>query len=370
MIMPRIPRLAIVSTGIRRDLLAPLKSFSKFEVLHLYRHAEYGDLTEQDLGNTLHRYGSPVDLYRQLISARPDIIQGVEPFSLAQQPYLWACYFAARRVKARLLVAAFENRPLAVKFGAAPAFILRSLLRIYLKQSCLVIVLNEGARRNAVACGADPARVVKAMWGTWGVDLDEFSPKDPPPQAPTVLFAGRLAEEKGILVLLDALRLLCKEIPSARLLIVGDGPLRETVEAFVRKHLAPGMATVVGKVKHRNMPEYFRSATVLASPSITTRKWEEQVGMVALQAMACGVPVVSTRSGAIPEYVPPEAGILVAERDAAALAQALADVLSNGAMRERMSRAARVLACAHYDAAANIAKAEGILMERCGARRN
>ncbi len=358
------PRLAIVSTGIRRDLIAPLRFFAEFELVHLYRRADYGDLTPADLDASLHPYRSPLDLYRQLVQAHPDVIQGVEPFSFALQPYLWACYTAAARAGARLLAVTFENRPLEIKFGRVLAFLLRLALRPFFQRACLIVVLNEGARRNVAACGVAPSRVQKSMWGTWGVDLDEFSPRPHNVERPpTVLFAGRLHEEKGILFLLDAFDLVRAAVPEARLVIVGEGPARREVE---RRVGAMGGVTFAGGVKNRAMPEFFRSADVVAMPSLTTRRWEEQVGMVALQAMACGVPVVATRSGAIPEYVPDGvAGVLIPERDAPALAKALVQVLSNRKLQAQFARSGRQYACEHYDASKNIASAERVVKEHC-----
>lgn len=361
------PRLAIVSTGIRGDLIAPLKYFSQFDLVHLYRFAEYGDLADADFDATLRQYHSPRDLYRQLIATHANVIQGVEPFSLALQPYLWACYFAARRIGARLLAVTLENRPLEIKFGRVLAVALRALLRIYFARACLIIVLNEGARQNVLSCGVALRRIEKMMWGTWGVEVNEFSPGARARSMPTILFAGRLHAEKGIFVLLDAFARVRPQIPNARLTIVGDGPARREIETRVRQWGAA--ITLTGVVKHRAMPEIFRAADVLAMPSLTTRKWAEQVGMVALQAMACGVPIVATQSGAIPEYVPANAGVLVPENDAPALADALIEMLRNPERRTPFSRAAREYAIEHYDARKNIARAEHVLREHCLANR-
>ena len=88
--------------------------------------------------------------------------------------------------------------------------------------------------------------------------------------------------------------------------------------------------------------------------------------MTNIQAMACGVPVVSTRSGAIPEYVPDgEAGLLVPERDPQVLADALLTLLSDPALRHRLGQAGRLYAETHYSAATNIRQAETVILERC-----
>lgn len=365
--MNRKPRLILVSVGIRRDLLAPLKFLSQFELRHFYRAKVYNDLTADDFDATLRAYTSPLDLYRQLARAQPDVIQAVEPFSFYTQPYLWACYFAARKTGAALLAVTLENRPLEIKFGWARAFVLRNLLRVYFRRACLILTLNQGARENVLACGADATTIQHTLWGVWGVDTQEFLPRAAraPNAPPTILFAGRLHEEKGIFVLLDAFPRVREKIPDARLLLAGDGPARVQVTEKIRALNLSEQVEWLGMVKHRDMVNVFQRADVFCAPSLTTRKWAEQVGASALQAMACSVPIVSTRSGAIPEYIPDVAGVLVAERDADALADALVMLLASPPRAAEMGKLAREYACRHYDARQNVERGEELVLEYC-----
>jgi len=361
-----LPRLALVSIGIRRDLLAPLRYFTQFELVHFFRVNQYDDWTAADQVANLQAYRSPLDLYRQLVRAKPNVIQGVEPFSFYTQPYLWASYFAARKTNAALLVATLENRPLAIKFGRARAFLLRTLLRVYFRRACLVLTLNRGARENVLQCGADAAKIQRALWGVWGADMQEFTPRAARAihAPPTILFAGRLHPEKGIWVLLDAFQLVLEKIPHARLLIAGAGPARAEIETRCARNFADRV-TLLGAVKNREMVSVFQQADVFCAPSLTTRKWAEQVGAAALQALACGLPVVSTRSGAIPEFIPDEAGILVVEQNPEALAKALTQLLSDPARAEQMGRFARAYAEKHYDARQNVLRGETLVLEHC-----
>lgn len=367
------PRLAMISIGIRRDLLAPLKYLSQFELAHLYRKSEYGDLTPDDFDSTLHPYSSPLALYQQLVHLNPDVIQSVEPFSFYTQPYLWASYLAAHKTNASMFAATFENRPLQVKFGSVRAALLQKALRIFFERACLIITLNAGARENVLRCNAAPEKIARALWGSWGVDTREFFPRtERSPQgsnrAPLILFVGRLHQEKGVFVLLDAFARVHAKISNTRLLFVGDGPARADLESRAR-----GMKDAVqfaGVVKHREIPEIFRNADIFCAPSLTTPKWAEQVGMSALQAMASGLPIVSTQSGAIPEYIPDGlAGILVEENNSRALANALIDLISNPERARDMGARGCDYARTHYDARSNIVRGEQLVMEHCGARR-
>jgi glycosyltransferase involved in cell wall biosynthesis len=206
------------------------------------------------------------------------------------------------------------------------------------------------------------------MYGTWGIDPQEFTPapdgREPGWPPGTLLFVGRIDEEKGIDDLLRAFQAARRRVPGVRLEIVGSGPKEAEARAWVAAQRLQDVVHFHGTVKHRDLPPLFRAATVFVSPAVTTRRWEEYVGMTNIQAMGCGVPVVSTRSGAIPEYVPPGAGLLVPERDPAALAEALTRLLQDEGARRAMGRAGREHAVCHYDARRNVIAAETHMVDR------
>ncbi len=362
-----MPRFAIASTDIRRDLIAPLRYFTRLEIAHLYRRAPYHDLVTEDWDANLIAYGSPTELYRLVRRLSPDVIQGVEPFSIRLLPYLYATYLAARSRSLPLIVPTLENRPLAVKHGSIFSRLLRTVLRPVFAYASLIICVNKGALRNIRSVGNYETKVQYLMYGTWGVDLDEFFPRSErqATAAKRLLFVGRLAREKGILDLLAAFGQVHDIFPDCRLTLAGDGPDRETIETTMASSSWGGSVDLLGTVKNRDIPTLIRESDVFVAPSITTRKWEEQVGMANLQAMACGVPVVSTRSGAIPEYVPNgEAGILVPEQDPEALAEAITTLLGNDELRHTMG-VQGAYASVHYDAATNVRRAEDVPLARC-----
>ena len=364
-------RFAMVSSDIRRDLVEPLRHFTRLAITHFYRQASYGDLTADELADHLIPYRGPLDLYGGLHSARPEIVQGVEPFAVRPLPYLLAGWQAARRLHAALLIVTLENRPLSIKHGPMTARLLRLVLRPVFRDARLIVPLNAGAARNVLTVGPHNDKIQRLMYGTWGVDLSEFTPQRDgrePDFGPdrVILYVGRLHTEKGIFDLLDAFALIKERAGHVQLVLVGDGPARSAVEQRVQEHGWHDAVRLTGTVKHRDLPPYFRAAELFVAPSITTPKWEEQVGMTNIQAMACSVPVVSTRSGAIPEYVPDgEAGLLVPERDPQVLADALLTLLSDPALRHRLGQAGRLYAETHYSAATNIRQAETVILERC-----
>lgn len=364
------PVFAIVSTDIRRDLVAPLRHFTRLRVVHLYRQAPYGDLTPDDLDDSLIRYRTPLDLFGKLRQVRPDIVQGVEPFSMRQMPYQAFIYVYALLRQVPLVAGAHISRPLREKYGYLPALLMKAIMRPYLRYTRIFLYLNEGGRQNLLWMGVPQAKLVRHMYGTWGVDVDEFTPakdgREPhPANGPVLLFVGRLHREKGIFDLLTAYEQVRHAFPNVHLLLLGGGPQRSEAEKMVEQQGSQDTVRLLGSVRHRDLPPHFRAATLFISPSITTKKWEEYVGMTNIQAMACGVPVVSTRSGAIPEYVPEAAGVLVPERDPEALAEAIIRLLCDESLRRRMGEAGRAYAAEHYDARRNVEGAEAIILERC-----
>ncbi|MCL2455008.1 MAG: glycosyltransferase family 4 protein [Micrococcales bacterium] len=168
-----------------------------------------------------------------------------------------------------------------------------------------------------------------------GIDPTELTPDpDAAPATDRVVvgYAGRFEEAKGLRVLLDAVR----DEPRLELVLAGGGTLADEVAAA--SEATDGRIRSVGALDVDALPGFYRGLTVLAVPSLTTPAWVEQFGRVVAEAMACGVPVVAARSGALPDVVA-DAGVLVDEGDPAALREALLAVGSDPALWSRLRTA-------------------------------
>lgn len=152
---------------------------------------------------------------------------------------------------------------------------------------------------------------------------------------PVVGFLGRFVPEKGLATLTAALSA-AKE--PWRALFVGGGPEEEVLSRWAERF--PGRVAVVTSVRHGEVPAHLNAMDVLCAPSRTTPRWREQFGRMLVEAMACGVPVVASRSGEIPHVVG-DAGLIVAEDDVAAWTAAIDGLLS--AAPRRATLAARGL---------------------------
>jgi len=137
-------------------------------------------------------------------------------------------------------------------------------------------------------------------------------------------YVGRLVEEKGLHDLVEAIRL-CRA--PVRLVLVGTGPLQAALERQACDADLKDRVVFLGGRPPDELPRIMNAFDVLVLPSRTTPRWKEQFGRVIIEAHACGVPVIGSNSGAIPDVIG-EAGRVVPERDPAALAAALTELAS------------------------------------------
>ncbi len=191
-------------------------------------------------------------------------------------------------------------------------------------------------KRHAV----DPSRAVVIPNG---VDADFFTPDHGQKEsAPTVLYLGRMAKIKDPMNALVAFHLLTKRMPDSRLIMMGNGSLRSSLEKYVlAHHLGKRVEIRHGSTDVRPL---LRKSWLLVVSSIS-----EGLPNVILEAMSCGLPVVATAVGGNPEAV--RAGItgaLVPPREPHAMADAMHAILSDHRLRESMGAAARRIAVEEY----------------------
>lgn len=202
-----------------------------------------------------------------------------------------------------------------------------------------VVTVSDAARDIALHVEkVNPAKVHR-IWN--GIDPARYVPASPS-HTPVIGTVARLCSDKDQATMLQAFALVLKQVPAARLAIVGDGPLRDDLHAEARR------LGITGQVDFRgardDIPALLPGFTLFTLSSIT-----EGIPMAVLEAMACGVPIVATDVGGCRQIVqPPECGLIVPPRDPAALANAYLELLRDPSRREKMGEAGRQRVIRHF----------------------
>lgn len=197
------------------------------------------------------------------------------------------------------------------------------------------IAVSRAAKRFVRQYFMAPYRIIPN-----GVDTVMFDPTRvaPLPQfqdgRPTILFVGRPEKRKGIAYLLRAYPLVKSQFPDARFIIVGAGDWQDSpYRAYIERHDLRDIL-VVGRVSEADLPRYYRSADVLCSPATQG----ESFGIVLLEGMAAGVPIVASDIEGYRQVVTDgQEALLVTPRNEHELADALCRLLQDPALRTAMS---------------------------------
>jgi colanic acid/amylovoran biosynthesis glycosyltransferase len=194
-----------------------------------------------------------------------------------------------------------------------------------------------------------------------GLRMEEFPfrlPSERPPSPrPLILAVGRLIEKKGFDVLIDALALLRDGGVRFRCVVAGEGPEREALLARRSRLGLDGHVYLAGSVPLARLRRRYHSrARVLVQPSVIARDGDRDgIPTALVEAMALGVPVVSTPVSGIPEAIDDGVnGSLVAQRDAPGLAGAIRRLLLDDALADRLALEARRRAQSDFDLARNV----------------
>lgn len=272
-------------------------------------------------------------LARQIRRIRPDLVHiDEEPYNLATAHAVWL----ARRSRAKSLFFSWQNI-----FRRYP-FPFRQLEQYVLHQVDYGIVGNQESTEVWRKKGY---RGPLAVIPQFGVDPEIFCPIPRPPRREFVVgYVGRLVEEKGVDLLLEALSGLEGEWQAS---ILGSGPARATLQALAHQLGIADRISFDAQIPSVRIPDYYRQLDVLVLPSRTRPNWKEQFGRVLIEAMACGVPVVGSDSGEIPNVIG-DAGLVFPEERADLLRTHLARLISDPELRTALARRGRERVLARY----------------------
>lgn len=281
-------------------------------------------------------------LARLIGETRPHLLHiDEEPYNLATLQAL----VLGRRAGASCLFFTWQNIYRAQRWHLLERYVLgHAHAAIAGNGDALAILRRKGFRRPGVVIpqfGVDPTiyRPLPEARALWRQKLAHLAPA----HAFVIGYAGRLVEQKGLRVLLQAVSGLPGEW---RLLLLGDGPLRPEIEQTAAALGIAERVTLLPAMPSTDVPAWLNVLDCLVLPSLTRPSWQEQFGRILIEAMACEVAVVGSDSGEIPNVIA-DAGLTAREGDAAALRAQLAR-LADPAERRRLGRLGRDRVLRHY----------------------
>jgi glycosyltransferase involved in cell wall biosynthesis len=291
----------------------------------------------------------------------------------AAETYNGYSYQAARVRKERkkkLVLTVWENIP----FQAVRTFKgLTSNARIveYVKDNTDIFIAVTDRAKKALMIEGVPEERIRVI--PIGIDTSRFKPaRDTGMREKlgvndedfTVLFVGRLTPEKGVYDLLYAIKLMSLRPGSRRIKVVfaGSGPERESMASLAGRMGIESYLRLAGDFSYGEIPRLYNSADAFILPSIPVHFWQEQFGIVLLEAMSSGLPVISTMSGSIPEVVG-DCGVLVQPNDPLSIYEAVLKLSTDAAYKNALASRARERAVKDFDIGPVSARLESVYKE-------
>jgi glycosyltransferase involved in cell wall biosynthesis len=223
------------------------------------------------------------------------------------------------------------------------------------QQADCIIAVSQHIRNSLIQKGCPPEKIQVHYIG---VDVAQFQPDPAINRQPYVLFVGRLVEKKGCEYLIQAMAQVQTTRPETELVIIGDGPLRASLETLAAKNL--NLYRFEGWQSPNSVKKWMGRSRILVAPSVTTAQGEtEGLPIVILEAMAMGLPVVGSIHAGIPEAViGGVTGCLATERDWPALSQHVLALLEDPARWQRFSTMGRQRVEENFNLKVNTRKLE------------
>jgi glycosyltransferase involved in cell wall biosynthesis len=271
--------------------------------------------------------------FRALRKVNPDVIHA---------HFAWSGKNAVRLARAL-------NRPLIVTLHGYDVTVKRDFRSEYSKlwaAASLFICVSESIRERAIEAGF-PSDKLRVHYN--GIEPDPATSVVSEKDNDLILFVGRLVEKKGCTYLLRAMSAVKKVCPRARLVMIGEGPLRSALMAEAASQEIP--CTFLGVQPTEVVRRYQKQAAIACIPSVTAENGDsEGLPTVILEALTAGATVVaSTHAGAREAILNGETGLLVSERNADELAYALIRALQDPGLRLHMREKGQILVRERFD---------------------
>ena len=202
-----------------------------------------------------------------------------------------------------------------------------------IKSACKVTTQGLGLVNDLLEYGINPNKITPIGIG---VDPNILTPKYDRNEL-RILYTGRLVFVKGLITLIKSAQYICREYPNVLFTILGDGHLRPRLQKMVRQLNLENNFSFLGFIPRSQLIKHYQNDTIYTAPS-----YYDALPTAILEAMACGMPIVSTNIPAIREaVVDGESGFLVPPREPKLLADSILKLLADKDLRRKMGQAAR-----------------------------
>ena len=274
-------------------------------------------------------------------------------------------HFASDAATVAMLAARLTGLPFSFTAHAKDIFhsaVNLDLLRQKISEAQFVVTVSEFNKKHLLDLTKEKVseKIVRLYNG---IDLQRFEPSSAPKEPPDLILAvGRLQEKKGLRDLVTACRLLADSGQEFRCEIIGDGPEEELLGQYIQKLGLEDRVRLAGAQPQEKVIESFGRATVFVLPCVVAANGDRDALPTALlEAMAAGLPVVSTRLVGIPEIVEHDkTGLLVPPGDPDELSRAVLGILRDSKLQGAFGQAGRTKAEQFFDVRENVRKLRGL----------
>jgi glycosyltransferase involved in cell wall biosynthesis len=301
------------------------------------------------------RIDRPMDIAKSLEA----LLRGLEHLSWIREydPDVIHAHWATFPSTVAWALAKILNKPFGFTCHAHDIFVNDHLLREKIEAARVPVTISK-FNVEYLAAKATPQARERLNVVHCGVDLATIPFRADGREPGLIMAVGRLDPIKGFDVLIDALGELARAGRRVRARIIGEGPLKESMQAAIARHGLGEMVEMTGAMPQPEVRKSLYQSAIFALPSVVTESGDRDgIPVSLMEAMAAGTPSVSTRVSGIPELIEHEReGLLVPERDPRALAAALARLLDDPKLGEKLASAARAKVEREFDAAAEARK--------------
>ena len=266
-------------------------------------------------------------------------------------------HFVDRATTVALVIGRLHSIPYSATAHATDIYVNPVILPEKISQARFIATCTQYNKDYlTTAVGKEISRKVHRIYH--GLDMVHYQPERQPTDKPMIIAVGQLKEKKGYSYLLKACHILKERGYEFDVQIVGEGPLREELEAQICKLGLEDVVTLCGALPHQAVIDKYKQATLFALPCVVQADGERDgIPNVILEALAMELPVVSTRHSGIPEVIEDGVnGLLVPPEEERLLADALAQLLDDPNLRQKLGSKGRATIMGAFSVESNVEK--------------